>query len=252
MYSVNELSKLSGVSRRTLRYYEELGLLKPKRAQNDYRVYESNDVDQLQLILFYRELGYPLKTIHEIIHSKDFNMEKSLRGHLNELEERQKQLGLLIENVKTTLKSIRGESIMTDKKKFEAFKGNLVDENEKKYGKEVREMYGEASINYANDKILNMTEEECTNIETLSENLYKKLKKAAEIGDPSSDLAQEVVQIHRKWMSFFMENSDCPEAQIAMTEMYVNDERFKAYYDNIFQGSAEFLRDAVKNYCSGN
>ena len=87
---------------------------------------------------------------------------------------------------------------MSDKEKFEAFKKNLVEENDKKYGEEVKEMYGEESVNYANNRILKMTEEEHKNIEELSKLLNDSLKSAAEIGDPNSELARTVVKLHKE------------------------------------------------------
>lgn len=248
MYNIKEFSMLSGVSPRTLRHYEDLGLLNPSRGENGYRIYGDTEVSTLQLILFYKELGFQLSSVKEILTGEDFDMENSLKEQLESLEQKRNQLDGLIENVHNTLKSMRGEIKMTDKDKFEAFKKNLVAENERKYGDEVREMYGEELVNYANNRILGMTKDEHKAIEELSAKLNETLKKATEIGDPNSDLAKEAVELHRKWMGFFMKDSDCEEAQIGMSEMYVNDGRFKAYYDNILEGSAEFLRDAVRSY----
>lgn len=135
---------------------------------------------------------------------------------------------------------------MSDKEKFEAFKKNLVEENDKKYGEEVKEMYGEESVNYANNRILKMTEEEHKNIEELSKLLNDSLKSAAEIGDPNSELARTVVKLHKEQLSFFMDSPICDDTQLALAEMHVADSRFSAYYDNIYTGSAVFLRDSIK------
>ena len=81
-YTVSELAKLSRVSTRTLRYYDQIGLLKPKRDNtNDYRVYTEADIDRLQQILFYRELGMVLEEIKSILLSRDFDRGKALECH---------------------------------------------------------------------------------------------------------------------------------------------------------------------------
>ena len=86
-YSINKLAKLSGVSTRTLRYYDEIGLLSPKRiSSNGYRVYGQKEVDLLQQILFYRELGVPLDKIKNIIWSKGYDCISALQGHLSALK----------------------------------------------------------------------------------------------------------------------------------------------------------------------
>lgn len=93
-YSISELAKLAGISPRTLRYYDQIGLLKPKRQQNsNYRYYDSNDVDLLQQILFYKEMGVPLNEIKKLMQ----NMTKEARltvlcSHLNELNQRKVRL----------------------------------------------------------------------------------------------------------------------------------------------------------------
>ena len=85
-YSINKLAKLAGVSPRTLRYYDEIGLLSPRRiSSNSYRVYGQKEVDLLQQILFYRELGVPLEEIKNIVWSKDYNVQVALQGHLEAL-----------------------------------------------------------------------------------------------------------------------------------------------------------------------
>jgi DNA-binding transcriptional MerR regulator len=85
-YSSNRLTKISGVSARTLRFYDEIGLLKPKRvASSGYRIYGQCEVDSLQQILFYRELGFSLDEIKNFLTSPDLNHEHAYQGHLAEL-----------------------------------------------------------------------------------------------------------------------------------------------------------------------
>jgi DNA-binding transcriptional MerR regulator len=100
-YTVNELATISGVSVRTLHYYDEIGLLQPMRvAKNGYRLYGQKEVDLLQQILFYRELGVPLKKINEILSTTNYDREEELEKQLAALLQRKSQLEDLIANVK--------------------------------------------------------------------------------------------------------------------------------------------------------
>jgi DNA-binding transcriptional MerR regulator len=248
-YTVNKLAKLAGVSSRTLRYYDEIGLLSPKRiSSNGYRIYGRNEVDRLQQILFYRELGVSLDEIGRIISAKDFDGLSALQNHLTDLLERKEQLELLIANVEKTIKAMKGETIMSDKEKFEGFLKKMVDDNEQLYGEEIREKYGEEAVKRSNEKILNMSQKQYTELEKLTEELNGTLRKAVEQGDPGSELAQKACELHRQWLCYYWDKYT-KEAHIGLTQMYVYDSRFTEYYEKIAPGCAAFLRDAVAIYC---
>jgi DNA-binding transcriptional MerR regulator len=121
-YTINELSKISGISTRALRYYDQIGLLVPERIiSNGYRIYSVKEVDILQQILFYRELGVSLDEIKKLINAPDYDKEKSLQIHLVSLLNKQKQIAVLINNVRKTIASLKGATVMSDKEKFEGF-----------------------------------------------------------------------------------------------------------------------------------
>lgn len=246
--TVQKLAKLAGVSTRTLRYYDEIGILKPARINSSgYRIYGQSEVDKLQQILFYRELGVSLENIKDIVTSPSFDGAAALREHHAKLLEKRDQLDLLIANVEKTIEAAEGRVKMTDKEKFEGFKQKMIDDNEKKYGKEIREKYGDDKINNSNKKIKAMTEEQYAEVEKLNKDVLSTLKEAFATGDPSGDLAQKAADLHGQWLSFFWD-SYTKEAHAGIAQMYVGDERFKAYYDKDQPGTAEFLRDAVLIY----
>jgi DNA-binding transcriptional MerR regulator len=252
-YTIQKLAQMAGVSSRTLRYYDEMGLLHPIRiSSSGYRIYGENEVDRLQHILFYRELGLELEHIKTILNQPDFDHSTALESHREKLLERRAQLDRLIENVEKTLAYHEGRQIMSNKEKFESFKSNMVDDNEKKYGKEIREKYGEDTINKSNQKVLNMTEEELNAATQLAEDILHKLSDAMETGDPHSPTAQEVAEMHKRWLNFYWP-SYSKEAHAGLAQMYVDDERFTAYYDNkIRTGAAIFLRDAIHIFTGQN
>ncbi|KXZ39224.1 DNA-binding transcriptional regulator, MerR family [Alkalithermobacter thermoalcaliphilus JW-YL-7 = DSM 7308] len=247
-YTVKKLANLAGISTRTLRYYDEIGILKPARINSSgYRVYSQKEVDRLQQILFYRELGVSLDLIKEIVTDPFFDEINALREHHGKLLEKRKQIDLLIANVEKTIASAEGRIQMTDKEKFEGFKKKMIEDNEKKYGKEIRKKYGEDVINSSNEKLRKMTKENYDELKKLEEQAKEVLSQAFENGDPASNLAQKAADLHKQWLTYFWDHYS-KEAHAGIAQMYVEDERFKAYYDKEQPGTAEFLRDAILIY----
>lgn len=247
-YSVNELSKIAKISTRTLRYYHEIDLLKPKRiSSSGYRIYGEEEVDKLQQILLYKSMGFKLEDIKNIINSSSFDIMSALYSHKDELIKRRNEIDLLIENVEKTISYKKGELEMSDKEKFEGFKNNLVKENEKTYGQEIRKKYGSKTIDDSNAKMLGLNEEEFEQFKKLEVDIIEKLKDAMEEDDPSGQKAQEACELHKEWLGYTW-NFYTKEAHRSLGEMYVADERFKSYYDKNKEGMAEFFRNALNVY----
>ncbi|HQD89719.1 MAG TPA: MerR family transcriptional regulator [Syntrophomonadaceae bacterium] len=247
-YTVLQLAKTAGISGRTLRYYDEIGLLKPARVTSSgYRIYGPEEVDRLQQILFYRELGVSLEQIGKILNDTSFDSLTALREHRVRLLEKMRQLELLITNVEKTIAQHEGRIMMTDKEKFEGFKQKLIDDNEAKYGKEIREKYGNEAVDKSNRILKGMTQEKYAQFEKLGQMVLDTLKEALATGDPASELAQKTADLHRQWLSFTWDKYS-KEAHAGLAQMYVDDERFTAYYDQVQPGAAEFLRDAILIY----
>ncbi|MFT8390923.1 MAG: MerR family transcriptional regulator [Sporolactobacillus sp.] len=248
-YSINELAQLAGVSTRALRYYDQIGLLSPARMpENAYRAYGASEVNRLQQILFYRALGVSLAEVKRLLSAEAHDNLTALQGHLEALKAKRAQTDVLITNVEKTIASLKGELTMSDEEKFAGFKQQLIDDNEKRYGKEIREKYGDKTIDESNAKLRGMTAEQYEKAGALSAQLNVYLKKAVADGDPSSDRAQKACALHKEWlMNYWPHYSKA--AHLGLAQMYVNDPRFNAYYEAIAPGCAEFLRDALKIYC---
>lgn len=247
-YSISQLSKLAGVSSRTLRYYEEIGLLLPReKGDNGYRYYDSRQVDRLQQIMFYRSFDMELDDIKNILNSDDFNQVTALESHLVKLENQKAKINRLIDSVNKTIMSLKGETTMSDKEKFAAFKQNIVNENEKKYGEEIRKKYGDKTVDDTNKKILDMSQESWNSLEELNERLNKTLKAAVEEGNPASETAQKACALHKEWLGHYW-NFYSKEAHLNLCLMYTQDERFKEYYEKVAPGCADFLYEAMKIY----
>ncbi|WP_445509472.1 MerR family transcriptional regulator [Rossellomorea marisflavi] len=247
-YTIKKLSDLAGVSTRTLRYYDEIGLLTPSRINSSgYRIYGRVEVDRLQQIMFYREMGMELEGIKLILDDPDFDSVGALKEHRSRLVEKKERLLMLIRNVDQTLEDKGGGATMSDREKFEGFKKRLVDINEKEYGKEIREKYGDESIDASNQQLLSMDKVTYEETKHLEEQMIALLKIAHEKGDATGEEAQEAAQLHKEWITRQWGHYN-REAHKGLVQMYVDDERFRSYYDKYQNGMAEFLRDAVGHY----
>lgn len=248
-YTIKKLAQLSGVSTRTLRYYDEIDLLKPARVNSSgYRIYGPKEVDRLQQVLFYRSLDMKLDTIKDMLEQEDFNFEAALLQHYQELINKRKQIDQLLLTVEKTLSYHKGEIHMTDTEKFAAFKNKQLAENEEKYGKEIREKYGKDTIEASNKKWSSMSEE-AFNAMTQTENeLFDALEELAKTNDLDSEAAKTIYEKHKEWLSYSW-SSYSAEAHKGLADMYAADERFAAYYNERGgEHSAELLCQAIKKY----
>lgn len=251
-YTIQKLGNLAGVSTRTLRYYDEIGILKPARINSSgYRIYGQMEVDRLQQIMFFRELGVSLDSIKDIVTAPSFDGANALREHHEKLLEKREQLDVLIANVEKTIALTEGRIKMSDKEKFEGFKQKMIEENEKKYGEEIREKYGKDVIEKSNAKFKNMTQEQYDEVTALSNQVNETLAQAFATGDPAGELAQKAADLHKQWLTYFWPEYS-KEAHAGLGQMYVDDPRFTAYYDKEQPGTAEFLRDAILIYTGMN
>lgn len=249
-YTINKLAKLAGVSTRTLRWYDKCGLLTPKALRsNGYRIYGRDEVNRLQQILFYRELGIELADIARILDSKDFDGLSALQSHHAALLEKRTRLDVLISNVERSIGAMKGEINMTDNEKFEGFKQKLIVDNESIYGEEIREKYGDAAVDESNERIKGMSREQYDKSEEIRLNFEETLKSAFATGDAAGELAQKACDLHRRWLCVFYPRYS-REYHRGLGEMYVSDERFRVNYDKLGSGCTEFLRDAINIYCS--
>lgn len=248
-YSIHELSQLSGVSPRTLRWYDQIGLLKPARTgESGYRYYGPEQVDRLQDILFYRALGVELGKIRECLDSSGFDRLETLRKHLAALQQEREKVDRLIQSVQQTIQCEERKETMKDQEKFAAFKKNLVKENEEKYGKEVREKYGDQAADQANASLMGLTREEYEAWNALDAEVREKLEAAVRAGiSPDSPEGKEICRLHRRWLEATVKPVT-PQKHKGIAQLYVLDERFTAYYDRAIPGCAQFLRDAVDRW----
>ena len=246
-YSIGELAKLAGISTRTLRHYDAIDLLKPAYVEeNGYRVYSEDEVKMLQQIMFYREFGITLEEIHAIVNSSEFDRLKALETHYQQLKSEKERISQLMNTVENTIK-IYKEDLTMSKKEFEGFKKQQIKANEEKYGEEIREKYGDDVIDSSNKKFGNLTHEQYEHIEKLNEEISEALVNAVPEGKPESAEGQRVAELHKEWLIMvWPDDLYSEEAHISLVQMYTQDERFKKYYEDITEGAADYLYEAIK------
>lgn len=247
-YTIKQLADIAGISTRTLRYYDQIDLLKPNyNSKNNYRIYTENQLDQLQRILFYKALEFPLKKIQALMHDDSYSEISALKEQQQLLLLKKQDLDALLTTIDHTIKNKQGELKMTDKEKFEAFKNAKLKENEDKFGAEIREKYGEKEIAQSNRKFMNLSERDLQRMQAIEADLFDNLKKVNR-DDLDSTFAQKVYQDHRDWLNYSWP-SYSPQAHRGLVDMYLADERFAEYYnDRAGEPIIQLLRDVVYHY----
>ncbi|MGI6036202.1 MAG: MerR family transcriptional regulator [Limnochordia bacterium] len=239
---VKEAADLVGVSVRTLHHYDEIGLLTPDATtESGYRLYSQDNLDMLQQILFFRELGFPLKKIKAIINSPSFDRQEALLLHREMLLEKRRRLDEMLATIDKTIRHTKGEVDMTNEEKFAGF-----DFSQNPYEEEARRRWGDAAVDKANAKIAGREESLSAEMEAI----YKRLA-ALRHGSPGSEEAQRAI---KAWHDFLNDNFGeyPPGAFKELGEMYVADERFTKNIDRFGEGLAVFMRDAMAIFADGN
>lgn len=240
--TVKAVSELAGISIRTLHHYDEIGLLKPAQmTASGYRLYTEGDLERLQQVLFFRELGFSLHEIREILNRPGFDRRQALLDHKRLLLERQERLDRLIQSVDRTLAAMERGIPMDQKEMFDGF-------DQAKYAEEARQRWGHTrEFAESARRTQQYTRADWDAIKQESGEITLGI--AELMGrDPANPEVQERV---RQWHQLINDRfyTCSPEVFRGLGEGYVSDSRFTAFYDRIKPGLAHFLRDAIHVYC---
>ncbi len=245
MFTVKQLSRLAGVTPRTLHHYDQIGLLKPSRVgDNGYRYYGEEALVRLQQILLYRELDLPLENIKQIMGRRDFDVLAALEQHKLELLKRRARLKRLMHTVDDTIDYLKGTKKMSNQQMFSGFS----EEQQEKYAAEAGQMYDPATVRESNRKWKAYGKEKQQQILDEGGQIYRDLIAAMDKG-PASPEAQAGVARWRAHMDYFWTPS--LDQLVGLAEMYSADPRFKANFDSMHPRLAEFMGEAVRIYVSG-
>ena len=240
MMTVNEVSKLAGVSIRTLQYYDKIGLLHPTgHTDAGYRLYDDTDLERLQYILLFRELEFSLKDIASIINSPDFDRSKAL-------EQQIEMLKLKRDHIENLMNFALGIKMLGVKHMdFKAFDRSKLDE----YSKQAKDMYKESpEYKEMEEKSKNRTKEEEG---ILADRFMLLFKEAGTLKDkdPASPEAQDLV---KRIQDFITENLYTCSKKIlsGLGKMYSGGGDFTKNIDEYGgEGTAEFIDKAIQIYC---
>jgi MerR family transcriptional regulator, thiopeptide resistance regulator len=246
MYTVKQLSDLAGVTPRTLRHYDAIGLLKPTCVGNNgYRYYGDESLLLLQQILFYRELDLPLEDIKKIMGSHDFNVLTALEGHKLELGKRITRLEGLLETVDDTISHLKGKIVMSNKQLFTGFTA----EEQAKYAAEAEKMYDPTVVKASNQKWKAYSADQKQRILDEGNQIYTEMVAAMPKGAGSLEV-QALVERWRSHMNYFWTPS--LDQLVGLADTYQNDLRFRANFDKLDPKLAGFMAEAVRVYVAMN
>ncbi|WP_030678980.1 MerR family transcriptional regulator [Streptomyces rimosus] len=242
-YSVGQVAGFAGVTVRTLHHYDEIGLLVPgERNHAGHRRYGDDDLDRLQQIMFYRELGFPLDEVAALLDDPDADPQEHLRRQHALLSARIGKLQAMATAVEHAMEARKMGVNLTPEEKFEVF-GDFDPDD---YADEVRERWGSTdAYKESQRRTASYTKEDWKRLTEEFDAIHRKMAGAMERGVPAdSGEAMDVAEEHRRFISSGY--YDCSyEMHTCLGEMYVADERFTATYEAIRPGLAVYMRDAM-------
>ena len=241
-WTISELAKASKVSSRTLRHYDQLGLLEPAHTgHNGYRYYGHPELLRLQRILLLRELGLGLETIGEVLDGQADPVE-ALAVHRNWLLAERDRLDRMSRTVDATIAALRQGEAMTAENIFKDFDNNP-------YEAEARERWGERAVDASKARHSAMTTAQkqafTEEYAALNQDLARCFDAALPADHPD---VQAAVGRHYKWIcASWTPNA---ESYVGLGQMYVDDPRFTANYDKVRVGLAPYLLEGIKVYAA--
>jgi MerR family transcriptional regulator, thiopeptide resistance regulator len=245
-WSIAEVARMSGVTSRTLRHYDAIGLLPPSRvADNGRRYYDEEQLLRLQQILLFRELGLALEAIGEVLERQTRSSTvEVLQRHREWLLVERRRLGRLVRTVEATITSIEEGGEMAAEKIFEGFEHNP-------YEAEARERWGDEVVDASKRRMQGWSGEEAEQARTGYTRVHEGLAPLLADGVPVDDpRVQELVRLHFETTSLFW--TPDAAAYLGLGQMYVDDERFRANIGGGNDALVEYLRDAMEVYAGAN
>ncbi|MFE2062073.1 MerR family transcriptional regulator [Streptomyces sp. NPDC059467] len=242
-YSIGQVAAFAGVTVRTLHHYDEIGLLVPGgRSTAGHRRYGDADLDRLQRILFYRELGFPLDEVAVLLDDPDADPRAHLRRQHDLLTARIEKLQKMAEAVEHAMEARRMGINLTPEERFEVFG----DKDPDQYAEEAEQRWGGTEA-YAESqrRAARYTKADWQRMKAEVDDWSERYAALVAEGEPPvGERAMDMAEEHRLHISTWF--YDCPyDMHRGLGEMYIADERFKAFYDAMAPGLAEHLKEAI-------
>jgi DNA-binding transcriptional MerR regulator len=249
-WSIQDIARLAGTTSRTLRHYDDVGIVKPSRiGSNGYRYYDADALVRLQRVLLLRELGLGIPAIGEVLEGQRDDT-VALRTHLEWLAQEKVRIGRQIASVERTITELEGGEQPMAEKMFDGF-------DHTQYKDEVEERWGKEAYAKSDAWWRSKSQSEKDDFMMFAAELGADWLAAAESGvSPASDEAQALAQRQYDWLSGIPGTPRTPENRaskdyyLGLAEMYVVDERFAKNYGGV--EGATFVRDSMKEYAERN
>lgn len=248
-YKIKEVSDMAGVTVRTLHHYDRTGLLKPgKVTAAGYRLYSDADLEKLQQILFFKELGFRLQEIIGILDNPGFDRRQALRSQKKLLLEKKKRLEAIIGLVEQTLDSIEGGITMTKKEMFQAFDMSEIEKHQQQYAEETKQKYGQTeAYKESQKKTAAYSKDDWASIQARGNEIYQNI--AALMDHSPADMqVQKAIGACRQHITDSFYNCT-PEIFRGLGDLYIQDGRFTASINKVKPGLARFMSEAIRLYC---
>ncbi|PCK20125.1 MerR family transcriptional regulator [Bacillus pumilus] len=236
---VKEVAELFGISIRTLHHYDQIGLLTPKEVTDSrYRLYSEENLETLQQILFFRELGFALKEIKKMMHSPFFDRQEAFTLQRKMLIEKRNKFDKMIENIDKTLQHMAGETQFTNKERFKLMNMKL-----NQYEEEARRSWGNQAIDEVNSKLKCLSKEEQIDLSDRWDRMFNKLASLRNYHPRSKEVQSAI----KEWYDFLNENFShySLDAFYGLGQLYIQDERFTKNIDRYGEGLASFMSEAM-------
>lgn len=241
-YTVKVVADMAGISVRTLHHYDQIGLLKPASASAaGYRLYSEADLERLQQILFFRELGFTLREIKRIVDSPGFDRRQALAAHRELLEEKRRRLDRLIACVDRSIDALERRVSMEGKMMFDGFDEKKLAE----YREEARARWGEV-VDESYRRTDKYTEADWAAIGAESDEINRAMAAMMDREPTDPEVQRWIGQWFRLINDRFYECT--PEVFRGLGDLYVDDGRFTEFYDKYRPGLAKFMRAAMHAY----
>lgn len=246
-YTVKEVGRLSGVTVRTLHFYDEIGLLKPAYyGDNGYRYYEKDQLLTLQQILFYRELNVPLEQIRAILATPGFDRLKALKAHRARLENEVQRHKRLIRTIDGTIAELEGASTMANEEIFSGFSA----EKQKQYEKDLVDRFGPGVQDKIDDSKRRMKGWTKADFEASTKRWNAFLERLGALArdGKAADSAevQALIPEHRAWLEQYW--TPVRESYIGLGGLYAGHPDFRKQFDAVEPGLADFCAEAMRLY----
>ena len=245
-YTIKALAELSGVSTRTLRYYDAIDLLPPAHVGNNgYRYYDDQSLLRLQQVLFFRELGVKLSLIKTLLDAPDFDRLQALEHHRTELQQRAARLDTLLHTIDQTIYHLKGETTMSDDQLFEGFS----EEKQAEYEEQIRAEYGNEKVDQSVRRWGSYSKTKQEALKEEGKTIFRTIRDAMDQGTGSPAVQEQIAALHKHVNNFYDCSLDCLRG---LGQMYTESPDFIVTFQKLHPDMPQFLNEAIGIYCDHN